>query len=77
MISLHSQKHKTRISFDIFIFFPPPVFIPLSPPPFSSFFLPFLALGGGEDNRQNPAESDQSTEGELVFYGHLVTLMSW
>lgn len=28
---------------------------------------PFLFLGGGEDYRQNPAESHQFTEGESVF----------
>lgn len=36
-----------------------------------------VSAGGGEDYRQNPAESHQSTEGESVFYGHMVTLMSW
>lgn len=55
----------------------------LSPPslPFFYFtftvFLSFLSLGGGEDNRQNPAESNQPTEGEFMFYDHMVTLMSW
>lgn len=36
-----------------------------------------LALGGREDYRQNSAESHQSTEGESLFYGHMVTLKSW
>lgn len=53
----------------------------LSPLPSLSFtspvFLSFLSLGGGEDNRQNPAESNQPTEGEFMFYDHMVTLMSW
>lgn len=38
---------------------------------FSVFvFLSFLSLGGGEDYRQNPAESHKSTEGESVFWPH-------
>lgn len=36
-----------------------------------------LFLGGGEDYRQNPAESHKSPEGELQFYGHMGALMSW
>lgn len=36
-----------------------------------------LALGGREDYRQNSAESHQSTEGESLLYGHMVTLKPW
>lgn len=51
----------------------------LLPLPSLSFcdFLSLLFPGGGENYRQSPVESNQSTEGELVFYSQLVTLMSW
>lgn len=34
-----------------------------------------LSVGGGEDYRQNAAESHQSTEGELQFYAHVAALV--
>lgn len=50
----------------------PVVIFLMTPPPLLS-----VSLGGGEDYRQDPAESHQSTEGEWCFYGRMATLMSW
>lgn len=50
---------------------------PLLPLSFLVFFLWNLPLGGSEDYRQNPAESHQSTEGELQFCAHVAALAPW
>lgn len=68
-----THAHKAGINPDTsdMCFFPS---FPLSSTGFSSRL---LSVGGGEDYRQNPAESHQSTEGELQFYGHVAPLAPW
>lgn len=58
-------KHKYKFRFSVAIL---TIFLFFSFPPYFNVLLSFLSLGSGEDYRQNPAESNQSTEGELVFF---------
>lgn len=70
----HKQNCNCPLTCCLFCLYSSSFLLPPTASPPLTVFLSFLSLGGGEDYRQNPAESHQSTEGESLFYGQVVTL---
>lgn len=69
-----TRKRKARINpdtSDMCFSFPPILPTPVF------FLLTYFSVGGGEDYRQNPVESHQSTEGELQFCAHVAATAPW